>query len=1163
MRLASGAFESHVGATGAGYALLGGLALTRHTPDAVTGGDGPVVYVRDVETGRFWSAGWRPAGQGADRYAFRSGPGYAAFERHDGPIETRLEIGVPPGASVGTGAEVRRLTLTNHGERPARLEVTTYAEAALNTPDADRGHPAFSKLFVQTAYVSDLRALVAERRLRSPDDAPLAVAHTLVPDDGTGAEPTFETDRMRFVGRGRTTASPTAMAGHAPLSGTVGAVLDPVLSLRRAVTIAPGATAGFTLCLAAGPTRDAALGALYPWLSGRRAHAAIVASRAAAGEGQGPGGEEATTTFEPEPPARFRPAADVWTADAAPRGEPALAFDNGYGGFADEGRTYRIRVFPGGRNADGEPIPAHLPPMPWSNVVANERVGFLVTERGAAHTWSANARENRLTPWSNDPVSDPHGESLWLRDEDAGAFWSLTPGPAGLPAWHAVTHGWGFSRFEAEYGGLAQSTTFSAAPDAPAVFAEIELRNTSGRPRRLTLFAFRPLVLGAEPHRTAGRVETWADGGVLLARNPERGEFAHLVAFSALAGAGEPSFTTDRTAFVGRCGCAERPRALTHGAALDGATGTLESACFAHALTFTIAPGETWRGAAILGEADTAESALKIAAHYGSEAHRTQALAGSKAFWEGVCGAVRVETPIPEIDLVANGWLAYQNLSSRMLGRTAFYQSSGAFGFRDQLQDSSAFTATHPEIARRQLLLHAAHQFEAGDVLHWWHPPADKGMRTRFADDLLWLPYFAAHYVATTGDAAVLDEPAGFVAARALEDGEDEAFVHPTRSGRTASLYEHACLALDRSLTRGAHGLPLMGVGDWNDGMNRVGREGRGESVWMGFFIYSILGRFLPFVNARGDAERAARYRAYRADLHTALNAGGGTAGGGTGGSGDGAAADGGWDGAWYRRAYYDNGAPLGAAESDECRIDALAQAWAVLSGAAPPDRAKAALDAMEEHLVDEAAGIIRLLTPAFDKTPNDPGYIKGYLPGVRENGGQYTHAAAWAVRALAENGRRDRAARLLAMLSPVSHARTREEADVYKTEPYVVAADVYGVAPHVGRGGWTWYTGSAGWLQRVAIESILGITLRGGTHVRVAPCVPDEWAGFRVTLRLPGERTVTVTVDNPDGCAARVVSAHARTAGPGSTGASVEDGIARIALPTSGPVDVRIVLGA
>jgi N,N'-diacetylchitobiose phosphorylase len=492
---------------------------------------------------------------------------------------------------------------------------------------------------------------------------------------------------------------------------------------------------------------------------------------------------------------------------------------------------------------------------------------------------------------------------------------------------------------------------------------------------------------------------------------------------------------------------------------------------------------------------------------------------------------VQIATPSPVLDLMVNGWLAYQNLSCRMWGRSAYYQSGGAFGFRDQLQDSAALLYLDPSITRAQILLHAAHQFVEGDVMHWWHPPTSKGIRTRFSDDLLWLPYITAFYVARTGDTGVLDAEAPFVTGPELESDEDERFMVPENSGLVGSVYEHCCLAIDRSLTAGVHGIPLMGSGDWNDGMNRVGREGRGESVWLGFFLFAILDDFIPLAESRDDAERAARYREYRDRLGESLN-------------------DAGWDGGWYRRAFYDDGTPLGTASGDECRIDAIAQAWSVLSGAAPAERAEIALDAAEQHLVREEEKLIRLLTPPFDNTENDPGYIKGYLPGIRENGGQYTHGALWVVRALAELGRAERATKLLEMLSPITHGRTPSEVEVYRAEPYVIAADVYSVAPHVGRGGWTWYTGSAGWMYRVALESLLGLTIVGGSRLELRPCVPESWPGFTVRMRLPDGRTRYEIVLTRAGAGASTTQLHV----DGELLAdAVENGAASIALVRDG----------
>jgi len=530
-----------------------------------------------------------------------------------------------------------------------------------------------------------------------------------------------------------------------------------------------------------------------------------------------------------------------------------------------------------------------------------------------------------------------------------------------------------------------------------------------------------------------------------------------------------------------------------------------------------------------------------LVARYQGPGAIADALDGARAFWTELLSGVRIETPVPAIDRMVNGWLPYQILSCRIWGRTAFYQSGGAFGFRDQLQDAAALVHLRPGLTRAQLLLHAAHQFVEGDVLHWWHPPTGRGIRTRFSDDLLWLPLLTAFYVHTTGDWAVLDESIGFLTVRPLADGEDEAYLVPEQSGEHADLYAHCCRALDRGLTRGSHGLPLMGTGDWNDGMNRVGREGKGESVWVGFFLYRIIDDFAPLCERRGDTARLERYRAYQTALRQALD-------------------EAGWDGAWYRRAYYDDGTPLGSATNTECRIDALAQSWAVISEAAPAERATQAMHSALDLLVSEKDGIIRLLTPPFDRDAHDPGYIKGYVPGIRENGGQYTHGAMWIVQAVAELGWRDRAARLLAMLSPVHHTASAERLAVYQVEPYVIAADVYGAAPHVGRGGWTWYTGSAGWMYRVALESVLGIRIDDGTTLRVRPCVPDDWARFSARVRLADGATVyEITVRNPTGCAAAVTEVQVD-----GRPAVLERDAARVPLQQDGAIHrVDVTLGA
>src|SRR5438067_3609104 len=786
------------------------------------------------------------------------------------------------------------------------------------------------------------------------------------------------------------------------------------------------------------------------------------------------------------------------------------------------------------------------PPLPWINVVANERCGFLVSESGAGYTWSRNSQANRLTPWFNDPVTDPHGEAFYIRDEETGAFWSPLPGPAPAPCVYEVRHGFGYSRFLCTNAGLEHETTLFVPETDPVRIVRLRLTNRGAGHRRLSLVSYHRLVLGSVPDAASAVVTAHdAEHDVLQARNPQANEFRGGIAFSAVVTGAEVEarrFTCDRAYFIGRNRSLCDPAALRPGVDLNDGCGAGLDPCFAQQLRLTLAPGQSAEFAFLLGECPGDEALRDSVARYRQPGAVPRALEQVQRHWRALLSAISVETPVPAIDVMLNGWLVYQNLTCRIWARSAFYQSGGAYGYRDQLQDAAALVHHRPGLTRAQILLHARHQLVEGDVLHWWHPePIERGLRTRFSDDLLWLPYVTSHYVRTTGDFSVLEEAAPFLTARSLEPGEDEAYLAPELAAESADVYEHCCRALDRSLTRGAHGLPLMGTGDWNDGMNRVGREGRGESVWLGFFLFFVLGEFIPLCERRGDRERARRYGAYRADVQAALE----TAG---------------WDGEWYRRAYYDDGTPLGSAANDECRIDLLAQAWAVISGAAPHERAARAIDAAECELVALDDGVIRLLTPPFDRTSHDPGYIKGYVPGIRENGGQYTHAALWLVRAEAELGLRGRAAGLLEVLTPVDHARTREAADRYRVEPYVVAADVYGVAPHLGRGGWTWYTGSAGWMFRVALESGLRVTLEGGHTLRVAPCISDLWPGFTVRLRLPdGKTRYDVEVVNPARHAATVVSATVD-----GEPAAVVSGAAQVPLSADGAVHrVRVSLGS
>ncbi len=1087
-QLGNGRYTALITNAGSGHSECDGIALTRSRADPVEDGDGWFFYLRDLASGDYWSIGYQPTGGEPERYEVQLAPEWALILRQDAGIEATLTVALASGDPL----EIRRCGLENRSSRPRRIEITSYLEPVLQAGAADAAHPAFSKLFVQTEAAPEQRALLATRRPRGADEPGRWLAHWLIEDGGPGPVPHYETDRQRFIGRGRSLAAPAALATGAALSGTVGNVLDPILCLRTVVELAPGERRTLAFGLGFAATRAAALG-----LAASHAHLADVAQILGRMPDRAAG--TAPTPVSPAPSIGYQPASPAEPAPAAMVEE--LEFDNGFGGFAAGGREYVMRI-----------TPEHRPPLPWTHVVANESFGFITSESGAGTTWSRNSRENRLTPWYNDPVSDPHGEALYLRDEDALSFWSPTPGPVPAPAGCTVRYGFGYCRFLQSSAELEQEVCQFVPRGDPLKVTGIRLTNLADRRRRLSVFAYARLVLGGLPSETAGSIETSdeAETGAILARNPDRGAFAQGVAFAtAVVPAGAAVHrTADRAAFIGRNGSPARPAALLSAPALDGRTGNGLDPCFALQVVLELAPGESVELALLLGEGRDAGATRSLIRKYASMAAIDQAFEEVSAVWRDLVSGLQIRTPAPALDLMANGWLVYQTLCCRLLARSAFYQSGGAFGFRDQLQDAAALVHLRPELTRAQILLHAAHQFVEGDVLHWWHPPEGRGVRTRFSDDLLWLPYVVARYVASTGDRALLDETAPFLRARTLADGEDEAYLLPEASGERASVYEHCCRALDRSLTAGAHGLPLMGTGDWNDGMNRVGRLGRGESVWLGFFLFPILGQFIPLCRARADAPRAQRYEAYQARLGVALN-------------------DTGWDGAWYRRAYYDDGTPLGSAASDECRIDTIAQAWAVLSGVAPPERVEQCLDALEAMLISDQDRLIRLLTPPFDRTTHDPGYIKGYVPGVRENGGQYTHGALWAVQALAEAGRTARAAALLEMLSPVSHARTPEEVATYKVEPYVIAADVYGAPPHVGRGGWTWYTGSAGWMFRLILETLLGFRVEGGTMLVLQPRVPASWPECELCWRLPGgAETYVVTLTNRPGGAGKVVGA-------------------------------------
>jgi cyclic beta-1,2-glucan glucanotransferase len=1236
--LSNGSYAVMVTNAGGGYSRRQQLALTRWREDITTDAWGTFIFVRDLDSGEFWSTTHQPVGKDAEDYEAVFALDRAVWRRVDHGLEIRTEVVVSP----EDDAELRRVSITNHSHRARSLEITSYAEVVLAPPDADLAHPAFSNLFVETTAVPDRDALVCTRRPRSGTDRAYLI-HVLSGRGRIGAATEYETDRARFIGRGRTLRDPVALAGRGPLSNTTGPVLDPIVSLRQSIRLAPGGTARLSFTTAYADSESGArhliekyydrravaraialasthaqvelrhLGLsvedtlVFQRLGGRLLYAdprlrspdAIQANRRGQPElwkygisgdlpivlaeiedgselplfndllkaheylrNKGllfdlvvlnthgttyrmdlqdtlqqmvqsgpehvwidrPGGVflRRTDLIPPEdqlllraaaravmngeegrlaqqlvrPQVPFEPVPDQKGWSRPTESAPSIAFEpapptleavNGIGGFSDDGREYVIRV----HSRAGT-----IPPAPWVNVVAHPTFGFAASDQTPGFTWSENSHDNRLTPWRNDPVSDPPGEAIYLRDEASGQVWSATPLPAGGGQLYTVRHGQGYSLYDHARDGIDSRLRLFVAAAEPIKVFQLTLRNTSRRRRQLSVTLYVEWVLGEQRARTGAHIVTSreASTGALLASNAFRDAFADRIAFLDLyAGDGGRSLTGDRTEFIGRNGSLASPAALKR-AGLSDRTGAGMDSCGAIQVTVTLEPSEERTVIGLLGEASDPASVSSLVRRSRAPQSITAAFEDVRNFWNNLLGAVQVSTPDRALDLMLNRWLLYQALACRIWGRSAFYQSSGAFGFRDQLQDVMALLCAAPHLARQHILHAASRQFVEGDVQHWWHEPGGQGVRTKFSDDRLWLVYATLRYVDATGDRALLDETVPFLEGRLLDANEHEAYERPAVSNQRASLYEHCVRAIGLNLSVGEYGLPLMGTGDWNDGMNLVGADGKGESVWLGWFLVSLLGPFADVASARGDADLADRYRRHATLLTASL--------------------DHAWDGDWYRRAYFDDGTPLGSATSEECRIDAIAQSWAVLSGAANPDRARQAMAAVDKLLVRRDDRLVLLLTPPFDHMRPSPGYIQGYLPGVRENGGQYTHAALWTIMAFAALGDGDRAMELLAMINPLNHTQTIEDVRRYRAEPYVVAADVYSAPSHVGRGGWTWYTGSAAWMYRVGLESILGLSRRdGGLHID--PCIPRHWPRYEMTFKI-GRSEYHIVVENP-----------------------------------------------
>lgn len=1238
--LSNGHYSVMLTATGAGYSRWNGQSVSRWKPDPTEDRWGSFIFLRDTASGQWWSATAEPRRLDGEKTKAVFGDDKAEFHKTVGDLTSEVECIV----ATEHDAEGRRLTLLNMGSEDRFIEVTSYLEPVLSYDDADNAHPLFSRMFVKTEIGRRGDVIRVERNKRSPSDPDICVAHLIVDNAGSSRHTEFETDRRKFIGRGRTLGEAAAFDPGATLSGSDGFTLDPILSLRRTIRVPAGKKVSVIFWTIAAPNREeidkavdryrhpdafshemihawtraqvqmrhvgvtsqqaAAFQTLgrhlvYPDMqlradaatvqSGLRSQSAlwplaisgdypifalrinddmdmniarealsaqeylrsrgvtadlvIVNERAASYAqdmqhaldaacenlrrlGQGDGLRQhifsvrrdlmdaetwqallaaarvvfharngkivdqinrAASLFaapkpaEPTPVEPLRPLV-LSTYESGFSSEPVedrgdLDFWNGFGGFARDGREYIVRLR-GGQST----------PQPWINVISNDRFGFHVSAEGANFTWSRNSRDYQLTPWTNDPVVNRPGESIYVVDADSKVV--MTPFAAlsrDASISFETRHGLGYSVFTSSQNGLDLELLQTVDRERPIKLSRLKIRNGSGETRRLKVYGYVEWVLGNNPQRTTPFILPSYDEetGALFAGNPYSIDFYARSAFFA-ASEKPAGVTSSRREFIGSDGTVLVPKAVAAVSSLSGSVEPDGDPCAALAFDVTLAPGAEKELIFFLGDGDDADTARTLVGEARSLSVDT-VLAAEKAYWEAFTGHLQVKTPDRSLDHLVNGWLPYQALSCRILARSAFYQASGAYGFRDQLQDTLAFVLHDPSLARRQILNAAGRQFREGDVQHWWLPQTGAGVRTMIADDVVWLAYAVNHYCEVVGDVSLLDEQIPFLTGAALQPGQHDAFYKPDVTEETASLYEHAALALDLAIDRtGPHNLPLILGGDWNDGMNRVGIEGRGESIWLGWFLAGALQSFIRYAEARGDTARVKRWTAHIETLKAALETDG-------------------WDGDYYRRGYFDDGTPLGSKTQAECQIDSIAQSWSVLSGQGQPERATAAMNAVMDRLVDPDAGIIRLFTPPFDETAQDPGYIRSYPPGVRENGGQYTHAATWVVMAFAELGRGDDAWTCFSLLNPVNHALDRQASETYRVEPYVVAADVYGAADRTGRGGWTWYTGSAGWLYRSAVEGILGIR-RVGDRIHVRPALPGGWDGFSARLTLSGK---------------------------------------------------------
>ncbi|WP_372982971.1 GH36-type glycosyl hydrolase domain-containing protein [Marinobacter sediminum] len=1234
--LSNGRLSVLASSWGAGGTNWKSDAITRWRPDATEQRWGNWIYVQDRDSRDLWSIARAPMSRRGVREYVRFFSHCVEYKRQDQNLVQTLEVTVSPWHDV----ELRRISLTNHGDKPRNLRLTSYAEMVLADPRADSQHPAFGNLFVHSEFLADQALLIFERRTRDSGAQAPVVGECLIGLSGVITPTAIETDRAKFIGRGGSYAHPTALESSEGLSGSLGYTLDPVAALQTDVILEPGASVQLAFLRFVGDSREdvlasAARFAFWPrvqrtfeegesqacqdlwrnqlssdefrkvialtsaliWsppklrapvavLSANRLQQANLWGVGISGDfpiilvkvgreadvdtahlllkahtfwrrrnfkvdlvllNIGDSGYEGTTqdtirrllahhnvepfvggrgaifpltadslgTEEvvlletasklvlnasgsslahalqlleqresPLPKLHVRPSSTMPFEDykLAPIGD--LRCFNGHGGFSEDGQEYVINV------SHSSPTPA-----PWINVIANPVFGTIVSESGGGYSWFQNSGENRLTSWRNDPVLDEPSECLYLRDEETGALWSATAKPVPHESEYRTRHGAGYSCFEHVRHDVQSEMTVFVPPEDPVKVVRLVLRNRSSRIRRVTLTYYAEWILGTRREDTSAYLQPafLPEQRALITANPYNPDWPDQIAFLATDHAVH-GYTTDRTEFIGRPGSLANPAALKR-VGLNNRVEPGRDPCAALQIHVELPANGEHTAVFFLGAGQNFESAVDLLNRYQQPAMFDTAWQASQSYWRETLDAVTLDSPDESVDFIFNQWLVYQTLACRLFGRSGLYQSSGAFGFRDQLQDSMALLHTRPEVCRNQILASAARQFPEGDVLHWWHPPHARGVRTRISDDLVWLPLVVSEYLELTGDVEVLDEQVPWLSGEPLADDEAERYAHFDVSDDKASVYDHCLRVLDRANRLGPHGIPLIGGGDWNDGMNRVGLGGQGESVWMGWFLIMTLQRFSHVATARGDQATAEKLGIRADNLAVKLHQSA-------------------WDGSWYRRAYYDDGTPMGSAGQPACEIDSIPQSWAVLSGAADTDRTTTAMNAVWKKLVRPDPGQVLLFTPAFrgrGEGQPDPGYIAAYPPGVRENGGQYTHAACWAGMAFAAMGDATRASAVLDCLNPVKHGNSEKRIAQYQVEPYVLAADIYGEPPHIGRGGWTWYTGSAGWLYRFILESVLGIR-RVGNQLQIKPCLPPHWPGYTLRYRY-GQTIYRITV--------------------------------------------------